>query len=261
MIRRLIVALCGLFVVLSIAPYAWAVLTTDNTNIGTHPSYGSSYSAFWRTGLDYAVLEDANNTYVNAPSAAGTVYLRAANSDIAQVNSIGITMIRGAIRNASQVNTVNGTLSTYMYGGGLEVLRNGGSMFSVDETGNLTINGNAYKPGGGSWASTSDIRTKRDVVSFTRGLDVLRDVRPIEFAYNGAAGTTDDGHRYVGVSAQELARIAPSMVSSRRAKLHASDASEVDVEQVDPSAFTYELINAVKELDARVKQLESRGCH
>jgi hypothetical protein len=55
------------------------------------------------------------------------------------------------------------------------------------------------------------------------------------------------------------------MVGSRRAKLNKGDASATDIKQVDPSAFTYLLINALQEQsklikaqDARIAALEQR---
>ena len=52
-----------------------------DTNVGNHATYGTTYSAFWRQGADYSLLTDGTQTYVNAPSASGNVYFRAANSD------------------------------------------------------------------------------------------------------------------------------------------------------------------------------------
>jgi len=72
-------------------------------------------------------------------------------------------------------------------------------------------------------------------------------VRAVRFKYNGLGGTSDDGREYVGVIAQDLEKIMPTMVSSRSAKLHQTDAQETDIKVVDPSAFTYLLINSVQE--------------
>ena len=52
-----------------------------DTNLGNHATYGTTYSAFWRQGADYSLLTDGTQTYVNAPSASGNIYFRAANSD------------------------------------------------------------------------------------------------------------------------------------------------------------------------------------
>jgi hypothetical protein len=52
-----------------------------DTNIGTHATYGTTYSAFWRQGADYSLLTSGTHTYLNAPSGSGNIYFRAANSD------------------------------------------------------------------------------------------------------------------------------------------------------------------------------------
>jgi endosialidase-like protein len=132
--------------------------------------------------------------------------------------------------------------------------------------GRLQVNGQALKPGGGSWASTSDQRVKKEVKEFHPGLAQLLKVRPVLFKYNGLAGTADDGKEYVGVIAQELEKVLPGMVSSRMATLHEGDEHQTTIRQVDPSAFTYLLINAVKEQqkvierqEVRIARLEGRG--
>jgi len=51
-----------------------------STSIGTHPSYGGSYSSFWRNGVDYTLLTDGNKTYINAPNANSAIYFRGGNN-------------------------------------------------------------------------------------------------------------------------------------------------------------------------------------
>ncbi len=52
-----------------------------DTNIGNHPTYGTSYAGFWRQGADYSLLTDGTNTFLNAPVSTGNVYFRSANAD------------------------------------------------------------------------------------------------------------------------------------------------------------------------------------
>lgn len=54
---------------------------TNIATIGNHPTYGAGYAAFWRNGSDYTILSDANNTFINAPTTSGNIYLRAQNND------------------------------------------------------------------------------------------------------------------------------------------------------------------------------------
>jgi hypothetical protein len=117
----------------------------------------------------------------------------------------------------------------------------------------------AYKPGGGSWTSTSDDKAKRDeFVPFTQGLDVVTALEPVVFRYNGLYGTPTD-KEFVGFRAQELQKVAPEMVGKIRAKKHnlPEDPWE-DVLTVDPSRLDYILLNAVKELAGRVADLEKQ---
>ena len=124
--------------------------------------------------------------------------------------------------------------------------------------GEITITGNtATKQSAGSWVGTSDIRTKKDVRSYTPGLDEIERINPIRFRYNGLGGTVDDGE-HVSVSAQELEKIAPEMVSSVQRKMNANDSTTTAIKQIDPSDFTYMLINSVKELNAEVKDLRQQ---
>ena len=54
------------------------IMADGHARIGTHATYGSTLSGFWRNGSDYAVLTDGTNTYLNAASGASLV-LRIAN--------------------------------------------------------------------------------------------------------------------------------------------------------------------------------------
>jgi hypothetical protein len=104
------------------------------------------------------------------------------------------------------------------------------------------------------WAATSDERVKKDVKPFRQGLAELEAVRPVMFKYNGLGGTEVDGKEYVGVIAQDLAKIVPWMVSQQKTRLHKDDVHETDIDRVDASAFTYMLINAVKEQQKMIQQ-------
>jgi hypothetical protein len=99
---------------------------------------------------------------------------------------------------------------------------------------------------------------KRDVADYSQGLPELLKVRPVRFKYNGLAGTTNDGKEFVGVIAQELEKVLPTMVSTRMAKLHPNDAKATAIEQVDPSDFTFLLINAVQQQQTIIQRQEAR---
>lgn len=97
--------------------------------------------------------------------------------------------------------------------------------------------GNASKPGGGVWIAPSDKRLKENITDYSDGLAQLRQVRPVRYNYK-RGGRYPSEPTYTGIIAQDLLEIAPYMVENGG-----------DYYSVDPSSFTYMLINAVQELD------------
>ena len=84
----------------------------------------------------------------------------------------------------------------------------------------------------------------------------LAQIDPKWYQYNGKAGHEKDGREYVGLIAQEIQKVLPYTVSSRLGKLEETDTEEIEILKLDASALVYVLINAVKELDAKVQSLE-----
>jgi len=124
----------------------------------------------------------------------------------------------------------------------------------------LHVSGNAMKSAaGGDWLISSDARVKEDVADYTSGLDTVRDIRPVSFAYNGKAGT-ERGSRGIGVIGQEIETVMPETIT--RIKLPPSRVDEPDAMEdlriYDGSPLVYTLVNAVKELADRVEVLEAQ---
>jgi len=123
---------------------------------------------------------------------------------------------------------------------------------------NLHMSGSAAKDSGTTWINTSDIRLKKDVSKFSDGLNVISKINPIWFRYNGKGGTKI-GDLQVGVVAQEMREIAPYTVGTFKAKYDEASTVEQEFYNFDYSAIGYALINAVKELDTKVKALENEN--
>lgn len=114
----------------------------------------------------------------------------------------------------------------------------------------LEVNGTAGKPGGGSWTNSSDARLKQNVIAYNDGLESILSINPVRFHYNAHSGY-DTSKEYVGVIAQELQEVAPYMVNTSARILPDGSTGYLDV---DNSAMTYMLINAVKEQQALIMQ-------
>jgi hypothetical protein len=127
-------------------------------------------------------------------------------------------------------------------------------LFVVNAGGIQLLVGNAYKPGGGAWADSSERRFKKDIEDYECGLDVLRQLRPRRYRFNGQdIGHPDDGRTYHGFVAEEIEDIMPELVHDYdRGCVHGV------VKAVDITPMFYAMLNSIKELAARVEQLEGR---
>ena len=109
-----------------------------------------------------------------------------------------------------------------------------------------------------SWSTTSDERIKKNIVNNDSGLDAINQIQVRNFEYRTEDEITDfknpsvvkvkkEGTQ-IGVIAQELEKILPECVKTQN----------TGVKTVDPSDLTWYLINAVKELSAKVTALEGK---
>lgn len=115
----------------------------------------------------------------------------------------------------------------------------------------LSVNGAADKPGGGSWGSFSDIRSKENIMEYDRGLDELMQLKPV--FYNYKAEFEWGNKTYVGLIAQEVEKVIPDMIEEVEIK-------NIDnFKRVDPSELTYLLINAVQEQQNQIDELKQQN--
>lgn len=137
-------------------------------------------------------------------------------------------------------------------------------------SGGLTLQiGNGFKPGGGAWATTSDIRVKTDVSAFTPGLSAVLALNPVSFRYNGKAGAKADGRTHYGLIAQEVQTVLPEFVEEIPISDDVYDAMSKGDRRLFPSKsilalsegltnFEAVLIRAVQELSAQNVALSER---
>ncbi|HVU55776.1 MAG TPA: tail fiber domain-containing protein [Puia sp.] len=103
----------------------------------------------------------------------------------------------------------------------------------------------------------SDIRVKKNITPFKGGLDSLSKLNPVHFEYNGLAGTID-GDAHIGLIAQEVQRVLPEMVEVHETRLNADDKTTTGVLHPKSQELVYLAINAIKELQQQVVQLQRK---
>lgn len=157
-----------------------------------------------------------------------------------------------AVAEYARIQTILGTALAIQAGGG-----NVGIGLS-NPTYRLQLSADsAAKPTTNTWTIASDARIKTNVQDYTKGLDEIRQVRPVTYDYNGCGGfPAGDGG--ISIIAQEIQSIFPECVGHFSAKLHPEDAEETQILNYNGHAVTFALINAVKELAAKVESLEAR---
>jgi len=143
------------------------------------------------------------------------------------------------------------------YGGYFTSDNGVGGFFSSGETYSLIAAQSAAKPGGGSWSVYSDLRIKENIVPYTKGLSDILLINPVNYEYNGLAGTTK-GKKYTGIIAQEIKEVFPDTVNTYKAKLNEEDKEKTELYDFNSSDLTFALINAVKELNERIAILENK---
>jgi len=140
---------------------------------------------------------------------------------------------------------------------------NGSPQEALDVSGNIIASGSI---------TPSDKRLKSDVTKFKLGLDEVLQLNPVNFKYNGK-GNTISGDQHIGLIAQELREVVPSLVNeytyedveeatlSEDYKIKATD----NFLAIKESELKYLLINAIKEQqkdldqkDALILELQER---
>jgi hypothetical protein len=157
----------------------------------------------------------------------------------------------------------------------------GGGSFWMDQGSSFSVNGGAYKPGGGVWAELSDARIKTVQGDYAVGLDEVLGLRPVSFRYRGNDTPTADSNAshiearsnvapypasphylsakaaktFIGLVAQEVEAVFPGMVTKRAGFI--DGVAVADLRHVDTTPLIFALVNSCKELAARVAALET----
>jgi hypothetical protein len=114
----------------------------------------------------------------------------------------------------------------------------------------------AAKAGSSVWTVASDSRLKTNITTFTDGLDLLKQIKPVWFQYNGKAGIETGDKKFVGIIAQEMQKIAPYTIGTFTHQ--DSLGNKTEYLDYDANAVTYILINSVKEQQQVIEEKEAK---
>ena len=111
----------------------------------------------------------------------------------------------------------------------------------------LSVNGNASKVGGGSWATFSDRRLKNIKAPFNTGLSAVMRLQPVRYEYRSknALGLPNEGE-HIGLGAQDVQKVIPEAVST--------NSQGYLMVNNDPIIWT--MLNAIKEQQQEIEKLK-----
>jgi hypothetical protein len=112
-----------------------------------------------------------------------------------------------------------------------------------------------FVQGAGAWTVSSDEKQKSDIQDLSEGLDLVEKLQPRTYDFIGGCEEGEDGAPAFGLIAQEVAAAIEGTSLEGRGLVNKVDEEHLGISY---ASLTVILINAVKELSARVKELESK---
>jgi hypothetical protein len=246
---------------------------SNNTAVGTQALF-SNTTATTNTAVGYQALFSNTTTSFNTAVGYQALYSNTATFNTAVGYQSG-NLVTTGIQNSlfgfgSGSNITTGRLNTCIGNAGpssatgeWQIIIGNLSGFQTlgkgDSTGFINPNGGGVYQGNNAatWSVTSDQRLKKNIVDNTDGLSVINGIRIRNFEYRlrdevDAELSPNDvivkTGVQLGVIAQELQQVLPDCVKQE----------STGVLSVDSDNLTWYLINAVKELSAKVASLESQ---
>ena len=167
---------------------------------------------------------------------------------VGTTNSFGKLVVYSSASTGATFKSVNNTAA----GTGWEHF-NGTS--SNNNTQNIIIYGNGnIQNANNSYGALSDVKLKENIVDASPKLDKLCQVRVVNYNLKG----NYEQHKQIGVIAQELEQIFPSMVDEAPDKDAENNILETTTKSVKYSVFVPMLIKAIQEQQALIQSLKAR---
>ncbi len=200
----------------------------------------------------------STNRYIRFPRAYGDYVLE--SKGIAQFDANNSNDY--AVRCVNSTDTAGDALYLWAYDRAIYI-----------SNGNIWLqSGQAYKSGGGAWASTSDRRVKKNESVLTGSLELINKLQPKTFEFKNQNRDKIEQGVQIGFVAQDVEEVRPEWVIDVSHK-----SGSADIEYIDPNYYaenksgsvdiksisfgndmTAILVGAIKELTAKVEMLEAK---
>ena len=204
---------------------------------------GNEQIIFQTTSSAVNQIDVTNAATGNAPSIAATGGDTNIDLSLSGKGSGGIA-VTGTLYASSNIGLDSTDYISFTNNTQMDVYLNGNNEFRFEADGDFHADGDVI----GFSTTVSDERLKSDIAKIDGAVDKLEQLNGYTFTY------TADGKQSAGVIAQEVEKVLPSAVSEKELPLKTDDGIAYKTVQYDQLHAL--LIEAVKELSARVKELE-----
>ena len=225
------------------------------------------------SGGDLQIYHDGSNSYIAEPSGTGEFYIRGTNiifksgvdnDDYAKFIENGAVELYHS--NAKKFETTSGGVSVtgdvYNTTGNLGYDNGNRIMFNNNTHIDFEINGGTEV----RIEADGDLHVEGDVIAYSTTIsdEALKyDINPVEFALDKINQLKGVSYKYkhndresAGLLAQDVEKVMPSAVNTKKLPLATGDDKEYKTLHYD--SMTAILVEAIKELTAKVKKLENK---
>jgi hypothetical protein len=204
-------------------------------------------------------------TFSSSVTANSTVQARAVGAASSVLQCMDNT---GAVKSQFYWNASTGhTFVTNVAGGNNLALAPSGDVAVAPAAGhNFLCNpGVGWQTGGGPWTALSDARIKTVEAEYSQGLEAVLALRPVVYRYKGNDSLNPPEpslhawaleKSFIGLVAQEAEIPMPEMVGQHDGFIDGEAVS--DLRTLNNGPLVYALVNAVKELNAKIVTLEAQ---
>jgi hypothetical protein len=199
------------------------IRSNANDQVSAHTEWQDGKQIRFGNSADFRIWHDGNDAWLRSYHHGGNIYLQ--TEDNGGTNRTQLALYSGS--NSYVQARYNGS----------ERLRTTNA--GIDVTGEGTAD---------DWVATSDIRFKKDIETIQEASALVEAIRGVRYTRRD----DDDGHRRIGVIAQEVEQVLPELVFE-----HEDPGTGETHKTVSYTKLTAVLLEAIKELSERVEALEN----
>lgn len=207
---------------------------------------------------------DPITTYFSSATTQGALYLGSTGTKSLAFDGTSFVLSGGRLNATDNVmayfSSAPAQGALYLGNSGTVSLSYNGTRFDMNGGPFYLGNATAAKPGGGPFIDSSDSRIKTVIGPYEHGLAEVVQLEPVHYVFKGNDGidhksVADEQRAFIGLIAQAVETVMPEMVTKINGVIDGQPVT--DLRLLDTGPLIFALVNACKQLAARVEALEA----